>query len=695
MKYICILLTVWVTLAVARREPKRPVWAPQYKVSWNFTIPYVSEYQETGLVYQYEAFQDYENALQKVIRDGVETVIINVQDDTMYEIFPAQDKYSCWVGDVHGGTGPTRRRTSRKLAMTKIPASRQQQLHPRFQDINSINGNDPGDPPPQEYLGFILPDLGEDRWKYAGREKYDTELRKSSFSSSSSNFKADVWEWDLTEGEMEMKYTFYTDASTGHPLELNMVGVNLYTGGHKDHYNAYYYNYEAITSGDSGSRFPEGTFDPPVDIECTDAESNAAATRIGGLAAMEEPRQAGGTSASSPRYSTLFLTFMRHVVPSTHWGINSEYDTFMHIHGRRHANRKEYHTRHEYFQTSRAFVETWNTVDTTTAPSPFAENSSSSRQVYHKKHRVALNRFADWSREEYRSLLGLKRKKENERGESRERHVATVENFTSTPHFLPAQVIWKGTPADSPVKDQAACGSCWAFSSTAALEAAVYRTTGAQTLLSEQEMMDCGWEPPGSNTGCMGGDQDSALLWALQRGGVAKLEDYPYKGVNDFCRSSSNHPRSTSRIEDLINASTTDVITDMNTNSLTDIAEKNAPNRVPVKGKLVVLQGGEPALQVALLSQGPMAVSVDAESDGFRFYAGGVYSNPECATAAADLNHAVIVSGYGVDEESGEPVWLVKNIWSRYWGEEGYIRISRQPNDCGIATEPMYIATDE
>ena len=199
--------------------------------------------------------------------------------------------------------------------------------------------------------------------------------------------------------------------------------------------------------------------------------------------------------------------------------------------------------------------------------------------------------------------------------------------------------------------------SCWAFSSAAALEAAVYRTTGTQTLLSEQEMMDCGWESPGLNTGCMGGEQDTALLWALQRGGVAKLEEYPYKGVNDFCRSGHS-------------------------------------NRVPVKGKLVVLKGGEPALQAALLSQGPMAVSVDAESDAFRFYAGGVYFDPDCATAAADLNHAVIVSGYGIDEESGTPVWLVKNIWSKYWGEEGYIRIAREPNDCGIATQPMYIATD-
>jgi cathepsin L len=183
-------------------------------------------------------------------------------------------------------------------------------------------------------------------------------------------------------------------------------------------------------------------------------------------------------------------------------------------------------------------------------------------------------------------------------------------------------------------------------------------------------MMDCGWESPGLNTGCMGGDQDSALIWALQRGGLAALHDYPYKGVNDFCQSSSTTENSSNIIV-------------------------NTPRRVPINGRLVVVEGGERSLQAALLFQGPMAVSVDAESDDFRFYAGGVYSNPDCATSAADLNHAVIVSGYSTDEESGTPVWLVKNIWSKYWGEEGYIRIAREPNDCGIATEPMYIATDD
>ena len=66
---------------------------------------------------------------------------------------------------------------------------------------------------------------------------------------------------------------------------------------------------------------------------------------------------------------------------------------------------------------------------------------------------------------------------------------------------------------------------------------------------------------------------------------------------------------------------------------------------------------------------------------------------PRCETELDKLDHAVIVSGYGTSEE-GQDYWLVKNTWSTHWGEEGYIRIARQPDDCGIATQPIYIDFD-
>lgn len=569
-------------------------------------VPYVSEYQKEGLVYKYQAFQDYENALQKTIRDDVETVIIQAENDVMYQIFPKVDEYACWEGPVHGSTGPTRRR----LAMAGAASSSGGDSTLAATSKASITSPDR----PQNYLGFVLPDLTEHRWKYWGSESYNR----------TTSLTAHVWEWDLTEGSMEMRYRFYADRD-GNPLELNMLGINLYTGGHKDLYIAYYYDYEEVSS------FPEGTFDRPSGLECSPAT----------------PDMVTGSWGSKT------MSLLLNIMPNIHWGDRS-YDIFVHRHGRRHKSQAEYNARQRHFEASTQFVNTWN-----------KENEQQGKKAGSKpRHHVALNRFADWSREEYLSLLGRRPKSlpatttTTSTDSPLPHDVATVSNFTSSIDFLPAEVIWRGTPFDSPVKDQAACGSCWAFSTIASLESAVYRTTRKQTLLSEQEMIDCGWEAPGLNTGCFGGEQDRAFAWALQRGGMAPQADYPYKGVNDFCRHNVT--------------------------------------RVPINGRMVMVKGGEDSLKAALLKQGPMAVSVDAGSDGFRFYAGGLYDNPECATDSADLTHAVIASGYGVDAESGIGYWLVKNMWSTHWGEGGYIRIARGPGkkDCGIATQPIYVAID-
>ena len=52
-------------------------------------------------------------------------------------------------------------------------------------------------------------------------------------------------------------------------------------------------------------------------------------------------------------------------------------------------------------------------------------------------------------------------------------------------------------------------------------------------------------------------------------------------------------------------------------------------------------------------------------------------------------NHAVVVVGYGTDAETGEDYWTVKNSWGTTWGEQGYFRIRRGTDECGIESLPM------
>uniref|UniRef100_A0A674J7Q0 Peptidase C1A papain C-terminal domain-containing protein n=1 Tax=Terrapene triunguis TaxID=2587831 RepID=A0A674J7Q0_9SAUR len=91
------------------------------------------------------------------------------------------------------------------------------------------------------------------------------------------------------------------------------------------------------------------------------------------------------------------------------------------------------------------------------------------------------------------------------------------------------------------------------------------------------------------------------------------------------------------------------------------------------------------ALRAAVFKNGPVAVSIDASLKSFIFYSNGIYYDPQCGES---LNHAVLAVGYGVLQE--ESYWLIKNSWSTFWGNDGYILLSMQDNNCGVATAATY-----
>jgi cathepsin F len=91
------------------------------------------------------------------------------------------------------------------------------------------------------------------------------------------------------------------------------------------------------------------------------------------------------------------------------------------------------------------------------------------------------------------------------------------------PGELPNSVDWRTSGTVSDVKDQGACGSCWAFSVIEQLESALFQKTGKMSLLSAQQVNSCSIQ----DGGCNGGNTSTAFDYLSLRG--AQLESsYPY-----------------------------------------------------------------------------------------------------------------------------------------------------------------------
>lgn len=80
-------------------------------------------------------------------------------------------------------------------------------------------------------------------------------------------------------------------------------------------------------------------------------------------------------------------------------------------------------------------------------------------------------------------------------------------------------------------RDQGQCGSCWAFSAMAAIEAALYVQGAKDIDLSEQQLNDCVLD----STGCEGGTQMDAFMYSMKYG-IMKEADYPYVANDQECK---------------------------------------------------------------------------------------------------------------------------------------------------------------
>ncbi|KAL9231728.1 hypothetical protein vseg_006917 [Gypsophila vaccaria] len=310
--------------------------------------------------------------------------------------------------------------------------------------------------------------------------------------------------------------------------------------------------------------------------------------------------------------------------------VSTAFEAWAHRHRKTYNAIEEKRTRLENFKDNLRYVE--------------AHNADVSKATTYK---LEMNRFADLSNVEFRSLyFGPRRSRPMERKAVGSARYAVVKEGD----VLPESVDWREMGAVSNVKDQGQCGSCWAFSTIAAVEGINQIVTGNLTSLSEQELVDC---DTSYNSGCDGGLMDYAFQFIIKNGGIDTDKDYPYKAKNGVC----DQYREDTKV-------------------------------VTIDGFEDVPENDEKALQKAVAHQ-PVSVAIEAGGRAFQLYKSGVFTG-SCGT---QLDHGVVAVGYGTTED-GMDYWIVRNSWGADWGENGYIRLERniasKTGKCGIAVEASY-----
>lgn len=213
---------------------------------------------------------------------------------------------------------------------------------------------------------------------------------------------------------------------------------------------------------------------------------------------------------------------------------------------------------------------------------------------------------------------------------------------------IPNKIDWREKNAVTHVKNQGNCGGCWAFSTTGSIEGLIAINKGELFNISEQQLIDCSSDE--GNHGCEGGIMEQGYEYIIKNNGICSEEEYPYTASDGICQDCKNV---------------------VQINKYGDIT----PNSEKILKRAVAQQ--------------PVSVAIQANLTSFQLYSRGVYSDPNCGD---QLDHGVLVVGYGHDIFHGMDYWLVKNSWGPKWGENGYIRIQRNTDTpsglCGITLQP-------
>ena len=164
--------------------------------------------------------------------------------------------------------------------------------------------------------------------------------------------------------------------------------------------------------------------------------------------------------------------------------------------------------------------------------------------------------------------------------------------------------------------------------------------------MSEQQLVDCVYEK-----GCNGGWMATAMKY-LKETEISTEDSYPYDGLDVSKGNTCGHTQTAAGLP-----------------LLTKYVRSGHMSAEGIKEHLS--------------RYGPVTHTMYVDQN-FQSYSSGVFDCKETQSSfGTNINHAMLIVGYGHDEASGKDYWLSKNSWGKRWGEDGYVRFLREDTEDG------------
>ncbi|XP_072175458.1 cathepsin B-like [Diadema setosum] len=282
----------------------------------------------------------------------------------------------------------------------------------------------------------------------------------------------------------------------------------------------------------------------------------------------------------------------------------------------------------------------------------------------------AHTNFRGWKLDDVRQMLGTFRHPR--------RRLPAVENpkiIGDLPTNFDAREQWPKCTTIGDIRDQGACGSCWAFGAVEAMSDRICIASNGATIvnISAENLMTC---CSSCGFGCDGGYPASAWQYFLETGIVTGGQYESHQGCQPYLIKSCDHH---------VNGTKQPCGDTGPTPKCSHKCE--AGYETPYDQDkyyahtIGSLSGRDDAIMTEIMTNGPVEADFTVYED-FLTYKSGVYQH---VTGQSLGGHAIKILGWGV--ESGSPYWLVANSWNPDWGDKGFFKILRGQNECGIEND--------